>query len=219
MIPLDEPSRRTVRVPVVTASLIGLNAMVFLVELAGGTSFATRWSLVPAYIVFGRDWITVLTSLFMHAGPVQLVVNMLFLWMLGPEIEDVMGPAPYLLLYLLGGLAAIGLKVAIAPASTLPCLGACGAVGAVLGAFLLTYPREQNRTVLLFGWFVRLSLVLAIALVGLWFVLNGFSQVGALIETQSGAVAYAGLAGGLVLGMVAGRLFESRRRRAKELEP
>jgi membrane associated rhomboid family serine protease len=220
MIPWDEPSRRTMRVPIITASIIGLNAMVFLVELAGGTSFVNRWSLVPAHILAGRGWITVLTSLFMHAGPVHILANMLFLWMLGPEIEEMMGPAPYLLLYVLGGLVALGLQVAIAPASTLPCLGTCGAVGAVMGAFLLTYPRKRNRTVLLFGWFVRLSLVVALALVGLWFLSGGFSQVGAVIETQSGAVAYAGLVGGFVLGMVAGRLLESRSRRAEqELEP
>jgi membrane associated rhomboid family serine protease len=212
---LNESSEQTVRVPLVTASIIGLNATVFLVELAGGAGFVTRWSLVPGNIVADRGWVTIVTSLFMHAGPVHLLANVLFLWMLGPEIEDLMGPVPYLLLYLLGGLVAIGLQVAISPASTVPSLGASGAVAAVMGGFLLTYPRERSRIVLLFGWFVRLSLVLAIVLVGLWFLSHVFSQVGAVIETQSGVVAYAGLIGGFVLGMVAGRLFEIRRRRAE----
>ena len=220
MVSLGEPSRRTVQVPVVTASIIGFNAMVFLIELAGGAAFVNRWSLVPAHIVAGRGWTTVLTSLFMHAGPVHILGNMLFLWMLGPEIEDVMGPARYLLLYLLGGLVAIGVQVAIHPASTVPSLGASGAIAAVMGAFLFTYPRDRNRTVLLFGWFVRLSLVSAIVLVGLWFLIHLFSQVGAAIETQSGAAAYVALIGGFGLGMAAGRLFESRRRRAEQgLEP
>jgi membrane associated rhomboid family serine protease len=145
---------------------------------------------------------------------------MLFFWVFGPEIEDVMGPVRYLLFYLLGGLAATVAQVAIDPASTVPNLGASGAIAAVMGAFIITYPRDRIRTVLLLGWFSQVTFVPAIVLVGLWFLTQVFSEVGALVQTQTGGVAYMAHVGGFAFGAIAARLFESRRRRAQQgLEP
>jgi membrane associated rhomboid family serine protease len=220
MIPLGDADRRPLRLPLITALIIGANVLVFLLELAGGDAFVNRWSLLPADIVAGRNWITILTSMFMHAGWMHIIGNMLFFWVFGPEIEDVMGPVRYLVFYLLGGLAATVAQVAIDPASTVPNLGASGAIAAVMGAFIITYPRDRIRTVLLLGWFSQVTFVPAIVLVGLWFLTQVFSEFGALVQTQTGGVAYMAHVGGFVFGAIAARLFESRRRRAQQgLEP
>ena len=216
MIPLGDADRRPVRFPLVTIGIIVANILVFLVELAGGDAFINRWALVPAEIVAGRDLVTILTAMFMHASWLHIIGNMVFFWAFGPEIEDVMGPVRYLGFYLLGGLVATAAQILAAPNSTMPNLGASGAIAAVMGVFLITYPRDRIRTVLLFGWFSRITLVPAIVLVGMWFVTQVFSQIGALAQTQAGGVAYMAHIGGFVYGLILGRLFESRRRRAQQ---
>jgi membrane associated rhomboid family serine protease len=152
----------------------------------------------------------------MHAGWAHILGNMLFFWVFGPEIEDVMGPLRYLVFYLLSGLVATFAQVVVSPSSTVPNLGASGAIAAVMGAFLITYPRDKIRTVFLLGFYVQVTLIPAIVLVGLWFLIQLFSEVGALAQVQSGGVAYMAHIGGFVFGAVAGRLFESRERRAAQ---
>jgi membrane associated rhomboid family serine protease len=125
--------------------------------------------------------------MFMHASPVHILGNMLFFWVFGPEIEDVMGPFRYLIFYLLGGLAATFSQVFIDPTSTVPSLGASGAIAGVMGAFLITYPRDRIRSVLIFGWFWRVTLIPAIILVGIWFLTQLFSEVGALWKLKPAA--------------------------------
>jgi membrane associated rhomboid family serine protease len=216
MIPLGDADRRPLRFPLTTALIIGANALVFLLELVSGDAFVNRWALVPADIVAGRSWITILTAMFMHAGWMHILGNMLFFWVFGPEIEDVMGPVRYLVFYLLGGLAATFAQVVVAPTSAVPNLGASGAIAAVMGAFLITYPRDRIRTVLLLGWFSQVTFVPAIILVGIWFLTQLFSEIGALAAVQTGGVAYMAHIGGFVFGMAFARLFESRRRRAEQ---
>jgi len=106
VIPLSDASRRPTRFPVMTASIIAVNAVMFVIELVGGDTFVTTWSLHPADIVAGRHLITILTSMFMHGSWSHILGNMVFLWAFGPEIEDLMGRRKYLVFYLLGGLAA-----------------------------------------------------------------------------------------------------------------
>lgn len=127
-----------------------------------------------------------------------------------------MGPIRYLIFYLLGGFVANTAQVGMAPSSTVPNLGASGAIAAVMGAFLITYPRDRIRTVLVFGWFWQVRFVPAIVLVGLWFLTQLFSEVGALAQVQTGGVAYMAHIGGLLFGMLTSRLFESRRRRLEQ---
>jgi len=199
-----------------TVCIIAVNALVFLLELLLGDAFILRWSLVPAAIVAGRDWPNILTSMFLHEGWMHILGNMLFLWVFGPEIEDVMGAGRYLVFYLLGGLAATVAQIAIEPSSTVPNLGASGAIAAVMGAFLITYPRDQIRTVLLIGWFVRVTFVPAVLLVGIWFLTQVFSEVGSVVDTQADGVAYMAHIGGFLFGLVLNRLFETRERRSEE---
>ena len=212
MIPLSDASRRPRSFPVVTAAIIVVNALVFLLELNGGDAFVMQWSEIPAEIVAGHRWITVLTAMFMHAGWMHIIGNMVFLWAFGPEIEDAMGPPKYLAFYLLSGLAASVAQTAMAPGSTVPNLGASGAIAGVMGAFLITYPRDRIRTVLLIGWFARITLIPAALLIGFWFLIQIFSQVGAVADVQSGGgVAYAAHVGGFIFGAVTARIFESFR--------
>jgi membrane associated rhomboid family serine protease len=155
LIPLTDASRRPTRVPVVTACIIALNALMFVFELAGGETFVKNWSLVPADIAAGRHWITILTAMFMHGSWSHIIGNMIFLWAFGPEVEDLMGRGRYLVFYLLGGVVAALAQVAVAPDSTVPNLGASGAIAAVMGAFLVTFPQDRIRSLLVIFVFVR----------------------------------------------------------------
>jgi membrane associated rhomboid family serine protease len=211
MIPLSDASRKTASFPVMTTAIIAANAIVFGMELMGGDEFVMRWSEIPATIVAGHRWITILTAMFMHGGWMHIIGNMVFLWAFGPQIEDAMGPLKYLVFYLLSGLAASLAQTAIMPHSTVPNLGASGAIAGVMGAFLITYPRDQIRTVLLLGWFSRITFIPAALLIGLWFLIQLFDQVGAVANVQGGGVAYAAHVGGFIFGAVTARLFENSR--------
>lgn len=215
-IPLRDISRQPVHRPVVTIAIIVVNTFVFIPELMGGNAFIQQWAVIPANIVAGQQWITILTAMFMHGSWMHIIGNMVFLWAFGPEIEDAMGPVRYLIFYLLGGLVAFGAQIAAAANSTVPNLGASGAIAAVMGAFLITYPRDQIRTLLLLGWFVTVTVIPAAVLIGIWFLLQLFSQVGSVGQAQSGGVAYMAHVGGFIFGAVTGRLFESSRRIAAQ---
>ena len=172
-----------------------------------------QWSEIPATIVAGHHWITILTAMFMHAGWMHIIGNMVFLWAFGPEVEDAMGPLQYLTFYLLSGLAASLAQTALMPSSTVPNLGASGAIAGVMGAFLVTYPHDRMRALLFFGWFIRITIIPAALLIGLWFLIQLFSQVGAVADVQSGGgVAYMAHVGGFIFGAVTGRIFEGFRR-------
>ena len=213
MLPLGDADRRLVRLPVMTIFIIAINVVVFLMELAGGQSFIERWAVVPAEIASGAGYVTILTAMFMHAGLAHIAGNMVFLWAFGPQIEDAMGSIRYAVFYLLGGLIATVAQVVVAPASTIPNLGASGAIAAVLGAFLITYPRDRIRTLIFLGWFINITVIPALILVGLWFLIQLFSALGALATVQSGGVAYMAHVGGFIFGMLTCRLFEARRPR------
>src|SRR6266581_5719948 len=213
MIPLGDASRRPLHRSVVTA----VNILVFVLELQGGEPFVTRWSAIPADIVAGHHWITLLTAMFMHASWSHIIGNMVFLWAFGPEIEDTMGPRRYLVFYLVGGLVAMLAQVVVSPSSTVPNLGASGAIAAVMGAFLVTYPRDKIRTLLIIFVFVRVTFIPAALLIGVWFVLQLVS-VGTVATAQAGGVAYVAHIGGLVFGALTSRFFEAPRRVAAQGE-
>ncbi len=211
VIPLSDASRRPTRFPVMTASIIAVNALMFVIELVGGDTFVATWSLHPADIVAGRHLITILTSMFMHGSWSHILGNMVFLWAFGPEIEDLMGRRKYLVFYLLGGLAATAAQVAADPSSTVPNLGASGAIAAVMGAFLVTYPRDRIRSLLVIVIFVRMTYIPAALLIGVWFLMQLVSLGAVAPQQASGGVAYAAHVGGFIFGAVAARLFEGRR--------
>ena len=211
LIPLGDASRRPVSFPVVTALLIVVNVVVFVRELMGGDTFVMAWSAIPAQIVSGHHLVTILTSMFMHGSWSHIIGNMIFLWAFGPQIEDAMGPVRYLVFYLLGGMVAMLAQVASAPSSTVPSLGASGAIAAVMGAFLVTYPRDRIRSVLFIFIFAKVTFIPACLLIGFWFLTQLF-QAGAVATVQSGGVAYLAHIGGFIFGLVTARLFENPRR-------
>jgi membrane associated rhomboid family serine protease len=212
LIPLSDASRQPARFPVVTASIIVLNVFVFVLELIGGDPFVMRWAAIPADITAGHHWITILTAMFMHGSWSHIIGNMIFLWAFGPEIEDAMNPVRYLIFYLAGGLTAALCQIAATPHSTVPSLGASGAIAAVMGAFLVTYPGDMIKSVLFFFWWVRITFIPAALLIGVWFVIQLFS-LGAVASTadvsKTGGVAYLAHVGGMIFGAATGRLFEA----------
>jgi membrane associated rhomboid family serine protease len=211
LVPLGDASRRPVRVPVVTTLIILVNAVVFVLELMRGETFVMQWSAVPAQIVSGHHWITILTAMFMHGSWSHIIGNMIFLWAFAPEIEDAMGRGRYLVFYLVGGLVAMLAQVLADPHSTVPNLGASGAIAAVMGAFLVTYPRDQIRTLLFIFVFARIRFIPAALLIGFWFLTQLF-HAGAVAQVQSGGVAYLAHIGGFIFGASTARLFEDSRR-------
>jgi membrane associated rhomboid family serine protease len=217
LIPLTDASRRPVRTPLCTALIIIVNAIVFLLELTRGDAFVMQWSVVPAQITSGHQWITILTAMFLHGSWSHIIGNMIFLWAFGPEIEDAMGRGRYLVFYLMGGLIAMLAQVAADPHSTVPNLGASGAIAAVMGAFIVTYPRDRIKSLLIIVIFVKVTTIPAALLIGFWF-LTQLLHAGKVAQVQSGGVAYLAHVGGFIFGAVTARWFEQSRPVFQEAE-
>ena len=217
MIPLSDASRRPKRFPVVTLVVILLNVFVFMLELSGGEAFVKQWSVIPADVVAGKNWVTILTSMFMHGGWMHIIGNLVFLKAFGPEMEDAMGRIGYSAFYVLSGVAASVAQILATPESNVPNLGASGAIAGVMGAFLITYPRDRIRTLFFFGIFTRITLIPAALLIGIWFLVQLFSEIGSVADVQGGGVAYMAHLGGFIFGAVCARLFENSPR-TPELE-
>jgi membrane associated rhomboid family serine protease len=215
VIPLSDASRRPVHFPLATAIIIAINCFVFVLELINGDAFVARWATVPADIAAGHDWITLLTGMFIHGSWSHILGNMVFLWAFGPEVEDVMNPLRYLVFYLVGGVLAMLAQVAVNPTSTVPSLGASGAIAAVMGAFLVTYPGDEIRSLLIIFVFARVTLIPAALLIGVWFLIQLFNA-GAVANVQTGGVAYVAHVAGLLFGAITGRLFADTKRVAEQ---
>jgi membrane associated rhomboid family serine protease len=210
LIPLSDASRRTRRFAIVTLLVIAANAYVFFLELVGGNRFFFRWALIPAHIVAGRGLVTIFTAMFMHGSWLHIIGNMVYLWAFGPEIEDAMGRFRYLIFYLLGGVAAMLAQIAGNPFSRIPCIGASGAIAAVMGAFLVIYPRDRIRSVLIILIFVTITYIPAVILIGFWFLIQLF-DAGTVAGVSSGGVAYLAHVGGFLFGAITARLWIRRR--------
>jgi membrane associated rhomboid family serine protease len=211
LIPLGDASRRPGRTAIITVLLIVINVFVFIQELGGGRHFLLTWSAIPVRLTHGHHAITLVTSMFMHSGWMHIIGNMVYLWAFGPEIEDAMGSFRFLLFYLAGGLVAMFAQVASDPLSSIPVLGASGAIAAVMGAFLVTYPRNRIRTVLFFLIFFRVTFIPAAILIGFWFVIQ-LLNFGAVAEVRTGGVAYLAHIAGFLFGVVTARFIEDPRR-------
>ncbi|OGO54495.1 MAG: hypothetical protein A2V85_05430 [Chloroflexi bacterium RBG_16_72_14] len=221
MIPLRDanPTRRT---PVVTLALIAACGIVFAWQLGllaqGGdealNAFIVERGTVPAELsaAIGRgDWLSdpvlgVFTSMFLHAGWLHLLGNMLYLWIFGNNVEDLMGRPLFLGFYLLGGVAAVAGQVAIDPASEIPMIGASGAISATLGAYLVLYPRARIQSLVFLGFFYQLIAVPAVIVLGFWFVLqviDGLGSLGAATGVEGGVAFFAHIGGFLVGALLA----------------
>jgi membrane associated rhomboid family serine protease len=201
MLPIgdDNSMRRTF--PGITYSLIALNFLFFFLELVNGDAFIVRWAFIPNRFLVNPigEFLTIFTAMFMHAGWLHILSNMLYLWIFGDNVEDRLGHIRFLIFYLLCGVAATFAQLAFSVGSTVPNLGASGAIAGVLGAYLLLFPRGRVN--------VLMGLVVipmpALVVIGLWFILQLCSGVGSFESAaQTGGVAYMAHIGGFIAGLV-----------------
>ena len=224
----DDTDRHTV--PVVTYALIAVNVVVWLIELSLGERFINGYSTVPLEITSGRDlvgtqtiqaggqsipiqlypgptpiYLTLFSAMFMHASWAHIIGNMLYLWIFGDNIEDRIGSGKFLVFYLVCGLAASAAHIVFGPESVIPSLGASGAIAGVLGAYLVLFPKKSVR-VLMMRQIVNMP---AFIVLGMWIVLQVFSQI-SVVGGDGGGVAYMAHIGGFVAGLALIFLFGKR---------
>ena len=210
MFPIGDDNTGRRIVPVVTYVLIAINVVVFLLELQNGDPFIQNWAFVPAR--FSQeptaDLTTVFTAMFMHGSWLHLGGNMLYLWIFGDNVEDRFGHLKFLLFYLAAGIAATFAQYAAMPGSTVPNVGASGAIAGVLGAYILMFP--QARVNVLLGR--QVVAMPALIVLGFWIVLQLFSGVGQIAYTDAdvGGVAYMAHVGGFVAGFLMAFVFRGR---------
>ena len=207
MIPLKDDNPTSGR-PIITYLIISLCVLVFLAQL-GTQSYKTgqlfySYGLIPSvlmghnqlpmdlYVVPG--YITIFTSMFMHGGFMHLIGNMLYMWIFADNIEDNLGPTKFLIFYLLTGIGAAMTQVLMDTYSQVPMVGASGAIGGVLGAYLINHPNARVLVLIPFGFFSQLIKIRALYVLGFWFILQFISS--------GGGVAYAAHIGGFVSGMI-----------------
>jgi len=197
----------------VTVALIALNVLAFLLELGQGSegalqSFIQAWGVVPREYTTGHDiapliplpfWSTLLTSMFLHGGWMHLGGNMLYLWIFGDNLEKVMGHARFLIFYLVCGIAAAIAHIVFSGGSTVPTVGASGAISGVLGGYMVLFPRNRVR-VLTRGGIIAVP---AIVVLGFWIVIQLISGFGSIASTaETGGVAYLAHVGGFLAGLL-----------------
>ncbi len=217
MIPIRDsiPTRHT---PIVNYLLIAANILVFvLMWLAGPRQEALvyEFALIPLNLTTGiaiGDITDIFTSMFMHGGLAHIAGNMLYLWIFGDNVEDSMGPVKYLAFYLVGGVVASLTHILTNPGSQIPTVGASGAIAAVLGAYLVLFPNSRVQTFIPLGFFMRLTMVPASIVLGMWFILQLFSGLMSLGGPDVGGVAFWAHIGGFIAGVVMAKLLAGRRR-------
>jgi membrane associated rhomboid family serine protease len=233
----------TDRTPFVTIALIAINVFVYFVLQKGGIlsgpsdSGVVHYGAIPyeithpgqqcdispdgRFIQCGQGLggpstiVTVITAMFMHGSILHLGGNMLFLWIFGNNVEDAMGHVRFAIFYLLGGIAALALQTAIQPNAAIPTVGASGAIAAVLGGYILLYPRARVVTVIFIVFFFTILELPAIAVLGLWFlqqVAFGYFDLANPAGGGGGGVAYFAHIGGFAFGLLTIKLFANRQK-------
>ena len=236
----------TTRTPVVTIALIAANVAVYFLWQRGGLTLGDpsgahyicnlqdHGAIPYEFTHPGKQvliaqgcadptaptWTTAFTAMFMHGGLLHLGGNMLFLWIFGNNVEDAMGPVKFLLFYLLAGVAALALQVLIDPSSTVPTLGASGAIAGVLGGYILLFPRARVVTVIFIVFFFTILELPALLVLGLWFLQQALFGYFDLAQPAGGGggVAYFAHIGGFVFGLFAVRWFANLKRVTRQTE-
>ncbi|MEM9551269.1 MAG: rhomboid family intramembrane serine protease [Pseudomonadota bacterium] len=197
------PSGRT---PYVVYTLMAANILMFLANLPISNdpralwAFYADYAVIPARVTQGLGYETLVTSMFLHAGFMHLAGNMLFLYIFGDNLEDRMGHVPFLLFYVASGIGAALIQVMTEPFSTVPMVGASGAIAGVMGGYLLLFPRAQVDILLILIIFIRVFPIPAWIMLGLWFGMQFIGGAGA--DPEAGGVAYWAHAGGFAIGLV-----------------
>ena len=227
MIPLKDDNPTSGR-PIITYILIGICTFVFLIELASESyrtgSLFYSFGLIPS-VLMGYDqlpqdlyvipaYMTIFSSMFMHGGFMHLIGNMLYMWIFADNIEDDLGKKKFIIFYFLSGIGAAMTQVLFDVNSQIPMVGASGAIGGVLGAYLINYPNARVLVLIPFGFFSQLIKIRALYVLGFWFVLQ-FINSSMMSSQGGGGVAYAAHIGGFVSGMILILFFNKNTRRKK----
>ena len=218
MIPLKDDNT-TVNKPIVTYFIIGLCVLIFLFQLSSQTYNSGQlfysYGLIPSvlmghnqlpmdlYVIPGL--LTIFTSMFVHGGFMHLAGNMLYMWIFADNIEDSLGPKKFLIFYLLAGIGAAMTQVLMDVHSQVPMVGASGAIGGILGAYLINYPNAKVLVLIPFGFFSQLLKIKALYVLGFWFILQFISS--------GGGVAYAAHIGGFISGIILILFFNKKRKK------
>lgn len=216
MIPLRS-TERVYSTAMVTLSLIAINTLIFLYQATLSpyalNTFVSQWGIVPDQMR-GLGLLSLLTSMFLHGGWMHLIGNMLFLWVFGRNVEDLIGGPSFLAFYILGGIAAGVVHVIVNAHSVLPTIGASGAIAAVMGAYLIKFPRSRIVTLIFIFFFVTTAEIPAAFILLYWFAIQFFSGIGSLASTDysGGGVAWFAHIGGFLIGMALIRVFHARQR-------
>jgi membrane associated rhomboid family serine protease len=227
----DNTGRRTT--PYVVYTFIAINIVVFIIQFVQGDSFTLGYAAVPYEIVNNTDlvnprgripqmpgpspiWLTLFTSLFMHGGFMHIAGNMLYLWVFGDNIEDNFGHLKFAVFYIICGVLASFSQIMLDPQSVIPTLGASGAIAGVLGAYLIMFPKNRVHSLLPLGIIWTTVEVPAWIMLGLWIVLQFFSQFASITshtaQTGGGGVAYMAHIGGFIAGMILVFIFRTRQK-------
>jgi len=199
MIPLKDDNPRST-FPFVTTGIILTNILAFIYELhIGFETVIAQYGAIPSILLSGRHFETALTSMFLHGGFMHIIGNMLYLWIFGDNIEHYLGHGKYIIFYIFCGLLALAAHILAGGSSTIPLVGASGAISGVLGAYMVKYPRARVMVVIPIIWFLTVRAVPAIFVLGFWFVMQLFSGLGTL-GGQAGGVAFWAHIGGFAAG-------------------
>ena len=224
MIPLKDDNPISGR-PIVTYFLIGICVVVFLMQL-GSQSYRSgqlfySYGLIPS-VLMGHDhlpvdlyavpaYVTIFSSMFMHGGFMHLIGNMLYMWIFADNIEDSLGPRNFIIFYFLSGIGAAMAQVSMDTSSQIPMVGASGAIGGVLGAYIINYPKAKVLVLIPFGFFSQLIKIRALYVLGFWFVLQFINS--SMMSSQGGGVAYAAHIGGFLSGIILILFFNKKAKR------
>jgi len=222
MIPLKDDNPTSSR-PIVTYFLISLCVVVFLIQL-GSQSYKTgqlfySYGLIPS-VLMGKNqlpidlyvlpaYLTIFSSMFMHGGFMHLIGNMLYMWIFADNIEDNLGPKKFIIFYLLSGIGAAMAQVFMDTNSQVPMVGASGAIGGVLGAYLINHPHARVLVLIPFGFFSQLIKIRALYVLGFWFILQFISS--------GGGIAYAAHIGGFISGVILILFFNKKTKKNKKI--
>ena len=206
------------RAPIVTVALISINCLIFFYLLSWGKEFqqaVVKWGAIPFEITHGEELtpelafsvpLSLFSSMFMHGGFFHLAGNMLYLWIFGDNVEDKLGHIKFFIFYILCGLIATLTHILTTPNSQIPMVGASGAIAGVLGAYMIRFPGARILTLIFFGWFIRMTRISALFVLGFWFILQllyGLPSLGSV----GGGVAWFAHVGGFLTGIFLFKFF------------
>ncbi len=221
MIPLKDDNP-TYSKPVITYSILGICVLVFILQISSASyqsgklfysyglipAVLTGHKQLPAEIAMIAPELTLITSMFMHGGFMHLIGNMLYLWIFADNIEDELGPVKFICFYLLSGIAAALTQVFLNTESTIPMIGASGAIGGVLGAYIVNHPKAKVIVLIPLGFFSQIVKIPALYVLGFWFILQFINS--SLSSSEGGGVAYGAHIGGFIFGVVAILFFNKK---------